>query len=397
MLDVFGFKITKCDLYVILWFLYNAQGLLNFTGTLFSQLLLGCIFIWSFCDFMLMIPVYQNRYFKGLKIYVFYLFILGVILIVKDDVIKYHDGYKNGVILPNWFYLKDWGMQWLSLFTFYRFSLNGSLNEERLKKYTFIFVGMALVSFIGYQKNYNIQYGMSSKSFGDITNNAGYEFLGLLPYLFLWKNKIVQYSLLAFLFIFILLSMKRGVIIIGFLVIFWLMYHNLKSAERKERLYLLCFTFLVIILGIYYTLDLYESNPYMQRRVLATQNNDSSDRDIIYSKMLNYLIDDADIYYKMFGGGACYTVKINGIQAHNDWLEILVCGGLMGFSLFVNYWCCFLKQLVYAKNYKVCYNIIGVCLFITFVQTFFSMSTITIPMSAIMTYSMFATENDMDY
>lgn len=70
MLDVFGFKITKCDLYVILWFLYNAQGLLNFTGTLFSQLLLGCIFLWSFCDFILMIPVYQNRYFKGLKVHI---------------------------------------------------------------------------------------------------------------------------------------------------------------------------------------------------------------------------------------------------------------------------------------------------------------------------------------
>lgn len=393
MLDVFGFKINKCDLYVILWFLYNAQGLLNFTGTLFSQLLLGCIFLWSFCDFMLMIPVYQNRYFKGLKIYVFYLFILGVILIVKDDIIKYSDGH----ILPNWFYLKYWGLQWLSLFTFYRFSLNGNLNEEKLKKYTFIFFGMALVLFMSYLKNYNIQHGMSSKSIGDITNNAGYEFLGLLPYLFLWKNKIVQYSLLAFLFVFILLSMKRGAIIIGSLVIFWLMFHNLKSAERKERLFLLCFTFIVILLGIFFTFNLYESNPYIQRRVLDTENNNSSGRDIIYSKMLNYLINDADIYYKMFGGGAYYTVRINGIEAHNDWLEILICGGLIGFSLFVNYWCCFLKQLVNAKQYKFSYNIIGVCLFITFVQTFFSMSTVTISMSAIMTYSMFIAENDMDY
>jgi hypothetical protein len=68
-----------------------------------------------------------------------------------------------------------------------------------------------------------------------------------------------------------------------------------------------------------------------------------------------------------------------GIIAHNDWLEIAYCLGLLGISVYVVYWVSLFKLWRIIKKDNSLKMIVGMFIIIFFMRTFFSMSYYMVP------------------
>ena len=76
----------------------------------------------------------------------------------------------------------------------------------------------------------------------EITNNAAYEFLNLIPLIyFFYKKNYFQYVLLGIICLFMIAGMKRGAMLIGGISILFFIYSNLKGSSYKKK---------IIIIGI---------------------------------------------------------------------------------------------------------------------------------------------------
>ena len=101
----------------------------------------------------------------------------------------------------------------------------------------------------------------------------------------------------------------------------------------------------------------------------------SSGRDTLYARLWNYYRQETTLGQFFFGNGAMSTVRLVGNYAHNDWLELLICQGLLGAGIYALYFMTlFMQFLSFRRKDSVCYNILGMLLLIMFVSSVFSMS-----------------------
>ncbi len=123
------------------------------------------------------------------------------------------------------------------------------------------------------------------------------------------------------------------------------------------------------------------TNSFFITRMEATMEGDSSARDEYYTFFLNYLGSLESIPKMLFGGGAYYTVVLLGNLAHNDWLEILICNGLVGAIIYLVYWVRYYKTIRLSRNTDLYLPLM--LLFISMAaKTLFSMSYASTPLYA---------------
>ena len=143
-------------------------------------------------------------------------------------------------------------------------------------------------------ENGKILFGLSAvKSVGssaeEITNNAGYLFLSLIPIWVLFRKKpLLQYAGLAFCMSFILMGMKRGAILIGGVVVLYLIWQIIKNARGKQRVIVILLTAVLAVAGVYFVIDMMTSSDYFLQRLEATKEGNSSGRDSLYSFFWTY-------------------------------------------------------------------------------------------------------------
>lgn len=210
---------------------------------------------------------------------------------------------------------------------------------------------------------------------GGFQDNSGYFFLAVLPIAsFFREKKWIQYFIIIFLTIMIVNSMKRGPIICALIVDFILLYDTFIDRKNKLRNFLLI---LSLFVGVYLVIeDFYIQNEYFASRIEDTIEGNTSNRDVIYSKIWNCFINQQNILSYVFGNGAYSCARYVGIHAHNDWLEILLSLGVLGFVLYVNYWIALYKLIV--KSVSIIDRYIWIALLTivicNFLKTLFSMS-----------------------
>lgn len=376
---------NRSDAYVMLWFLYISQGSFYASGGIVGKIVLFAIMLWSLKDFLHYLPQYLGPYFKGYKILVCYVLLLGIILLISGR--RYQ--YDSGDPLVNWYYLKYVFMNWFPIVTFYRLFETNSISLKRLRIYSFVFLIMALISYIGYQRYMFSVLLLRAGETAEITNNVGYQFVALFPFLYILKEKkLLQYAYFMFIMFFVISGMKRGAIVIGGILTIAFIYNEIKYTKGTKKFIAVALIAICLVAGLYFVMDFLSNSEYAQARLLATQEGNMSGRDDIYNSAWNYFLNEADTLYQLIGGGAYYSIKLFGIETHNDWLEHAVCGGILGLLIYLIYWRSFYHQ---AKNASHDYKlIISTCLFITIVQTFFSMSAMTTGMSAILAYAIFS-------
>ena len=363
-------KLNRCDWFIIAWVLYYFQGVLYPTGGAISTGLLGINLLVSiYCAIKIWQMPNHPPYIKGLNILVLMFSIYGFYFILMNPSTVYYR--MSEISMASYNYIKAIYLSILPIYAFYYFSLKGYLTAERLRWWAVVFCISCVVSYFIYMQR-ALERLLSSAE--EITNNAGYLFLSLIPTWVLFRKKpLLQYAGLAFCMAFILMGMKRGAILIGGVVVLYLIWQIIKNARGKQRVIVILLTAVLAVVGVYFVIDMMTSSDYFMQRLEATKEGNSSGRDSLYSFFWTYFTEKADAIQYLFGRGANGTLEIYYNYAHNDWLEIAVNQGLLGIIVYAVYWKQFYstwRQSTYIEA-KTIIAIIGI---IYFAKTLFSMS-----------------------
>lgn len=266
----------------------------------------------------------------------------------------------------------------LPIYSFYYFSRKGMLSSYWFMIMTILF---CLNAYALYYENQQRMLEMLVGESEDFTNNSGYIIVSLLPLMaFFNKRSIIQYVGLFFIMAATILCFKRGAILVGFLAIAYFIFKkvNVRSTSRRITTIALVAVMLVFLYRFFDSIFL--TNDYFYKRVMLTREGDSSGRDSIFDFFWNYFSSSENgVLGIVFGNGAAATVKLLGIEAHNDWMEFAIDFGLLGIILYLFYWFTIYKYYKFARK-NLSDTIVlamGMVLIINFARTFFSMSFIS--------------------
>ena len=371
-------KLNQCDVFVLLWGLYNLQGVLYSPG-IFNQCLVLVLILMGFYSLICYIKGCMHTPLLNCALCLVAMFcVYGIQNIM----------FGNGVpSMPASRYLKFSLISLLPIFFFFIQSQKGNLDFSRIIIYTFFLLAMAFGRFYLGEQN------ALADGIEETTNNAGYNFVKLLPLIyFLYKKPLLQYGTLAVIIAYVLMGMKRGAILIGCVCVLIFLFSGLKEKSDKRRFATLLLSIIIVIGTIYGVRYMLDSSAYFVSRVEATLEGDSSNRDILYSSIWNYFIQERNIFYFVFGHGADSTVRLTGTSAHQDWLEIAFNNGLLGLSIFLVFNIVFGVAAWKCRKYFPPYMFYSFCtlFFICFSATLFSMSITEMSISQTMLIGYFS-------
>lgn len=363
-------------LYILLWVIYSFQGILYPVASIISQAALLAVLLMSvFYTFKVLSQreIASNGYIRSLVVLLVMFTIYGIILMISDRNLVIQ---STGMHVNRSDYLKYIYVSLLPIMPFYYFTVNKCYDKKTLQKLVLLFVVVAIFQYFRIQREtLALVFERSGYEAGDITNNASYILLSLMPLLVLFRDKpILQYLLLTICMAFVISGFKRGAILIAVIACIIFIRDSLKYSNRKYRKYIYLLSIAFIIAGIYYWQYMLSSSDYFAARLEATREGDSSGRGDSYMFMLDYFWNSNGIFSMIFGNGAEYTLSINSANAHNDWLEILINQGIVGIIIYYSYFWNMFKQRNSRKNTFEVKMAINLILLIALFKSFFSMS-----------------------
>ena len=384
--------VVYCYAYTILWQLYQLQGVLEIGGL--AKLLLIFLVGYSLYKVIDVNLKYKLPLFlKGVNILLLMFSIYGLIYLIVGEVYIINAASGIGKLVKS-DYLKNIFCSLPVIYVYYDFAQKGVFRDgKNIMPLLLILLGCSIINFFAYYA-LAIKNAESRLIYVDgLTNNMGYKFVPLMALCLLAKKW--RFPIICVCMVFIVLSLKRGAMVVGvisFVAYFYMLYKN-SSGWRKKAV--MCFFATALIIGGYITYDFYKESEGLQRRFEKTMEGDSSGRDVLYSELIEYYPRQESTLAMIFGNGPDATVKIAGNYAHNDWIEILINQGILGiviFAMFYILWYRNLKQISHRapENVAVAF---GLLLLGSFVSSIFSMSytgfssSNCIPIGVALTYS----------
>ncbi len=375
--------INQCNLYIALWCLYLLQGTAYTSGSWISVTVLAIVIVMSFFH-VIKVSLIKKKpmYIKGLTVLLSLFVLYGAILIMTD-------GFRSSGMnsKPTIDYLKGFFISLLPIYSFYYYSIQGQLNRKVLLFWVPIFFIVAVLLYYRIQREALEAMIYYSEN---ITNNAGYLFLSLIPCLYIYKSKSIQILGIVICLLFVLYGMKRGAILLSVVAVAVFYFQNAKKLSPNRRL---LFSIGVVIIGVIllnYLQDSLFQNDYFNLRFEQTLEGNTSGRDEIYNTLIDSYWNDFNPIQQLIGIGAYGSLKTTGMFAHNDWIEILINQGLAGLIIFIYYWFCFFKTTRDNSISSQSRDLIFLVFIITFMRSFFSMSISdnTIFMSSILGFGL---------
>lgn len=261
------------------------------------------------------------------------------------------------------------------VYAFYYFGKKGILNGQWFR---IVFFAFLVVAFFQNQHTLNAAMDrLTDLTRDDVTNNAAYIWASLFPLLaFFNKKKVWMYSLLVLISVMILLTFKRGAMLIATFSFVFLFFSEWKvSKSSMGRIGLIIVVLVALVFLSNYVMRLFESNDYFNSRVMRTMEGDSSHRNTIFNDYFNFFLE-GNLFKITFGHGVLATLRILGLEAHNDWLEYGIDLGLVGLLIYFMYWRELVRLFKSSKFIAVPEIRFALGLFIIcyFLKTLFSMS-----------------------
>ena len=213
----------------------------------------------------------------------------------------------------------------------------------------------------------------------DAVLNTSYYVLIFLPVLLSFSRKKYTVITCALLIIGVFWSFKRGAILAMFFMFFMYFFVQKKVTKTKNSmLKFICIA--TVAISILFALDNYFGGIILER---FSKDNllDGSGRKNIYTTAFAYL-ETCDFATLLIGSGAGTTARILDASAHNEWIEFIMCYGLIGVFIYLMLFVALIKQLhnmIKAKNKNAIY--FGIFLAYLFIvgfygQIYFIQSTI---------------------
>lgn len=365
-------KISICTVYIIIWCLYVLQGYFGIRGILSQSLLMVNLGISIYYTIYAFRNYNIGSFLKVLSVFVAILTVYGVFLILGGEKSTMPPDYKP---IDSYTYLKSIYISLLPVFPFYVFTRKGLLTEKQFRHWIWVFLIVATVSFqYDYQDSLRkaILAGSNREEF---TNNAGYLFLSLLPYVVFFKGKpILQYGLTGYCLFFLFSGMKRGAIFIAFVIIILMILQMTKGYKGVKKIESILLSLILLWAGVSIIHHLQISSDYFNERLVGTVNGESSHRDVLYLTFYNHFVHNTSFLQFYFGSGALATLEIAGQYAHNDWLELAINQGLLGVVIYGIYWISAAKEWRLSDKSQTYSQALGLVLLAFFLKSWFSMS-----------------------
>ena len=363
--------INKASLYLFAWSLYYSQGLILPVGSVFGQILVALLLVVSLYYFFVANTRYKvPAYFYGLNVLLIMFFIYGLYLILAG-----YDSLDYSIHVNQSDYLKQILISLIPVYPFFVFSKENLIDEKFLAISFFLLFCLTVGNYYENQSKLLYMALLKGSKTEEFTNNVGYEFLALIPLsIFLYKKPMLQYLALGACVLFLILSMKRGAIVIGLLCLLWYVWNNVKKVSIKKKIGFLTLFFIICAIGYFFVELQMQNSVLFQKRIEDSLNGNSSGRDGLYSLLIGYFWNGTSPLQFIFGSGANATLKVASNYAHNDWLEIAVNQGVVGIIVFAFYWVMFVKEILsnsFAKQVKLALQLVVLT---SFLQTIFSMS-----------------------
>lgn len=301
--------------------IYFSQGALYATGSMLSQAAIFLILFISgiFSIKCLLLKYGYKRYYLLLILFLMINF-FGFLLSDFSDPL-YSAQFKNILIAL------------MPFFPFYYFAYKNRLTEKHLLRF---FLIMIIIAIIRYYSNINSTIAERISDNENVVSNTAYLFVGILPYIFLWKEKkYIGFTSLVVILYFVIQSSKRGALLTGLIGAITFLYYQLHTSPRRNRVKNYTTLAFGSSISAYVLYKFYISNEFLISRLENLQEGGSG-RDIIYSSLWNNWLDSASIINTLFGYGFMSTPKFNamGQLAHNDWLEVLTNYGIVGIVIY---------------------------------------------------------------
>lgn len=375
--------LNKSTAYIFAWGLYWTQGAILPVGSIITQLLVVVLLLISLYHVFVANTQYKLPvFFVGLNILLGMFTIYGVFLILSGEQAGPFSSFN---------YLKEIYISLLPIYAFYVFSKEKIFTKGMIIWIViFFFVVVTIMFFHDYQRQL-LEAMLRHSSAEEFTNNIGYYFLALIPAcVYLYKKPLLQYVALGYCVFFMIMGMKRGALLIGMICLIWLIWNNLKKAKMKMKLVIVALSMALCVLGYMFVQNQVENSIYFQKRFEDTIEGNSNGRDNLYIFFADYFWNSSSPLCFLFGSGASATIKIGPNFAHNDWLEIAINQGVVGIIIYLFYWICFAKTVVFGKYTDYVRLSLQLLFIICFMKTLFSMSygSMAIPATFILGYSL---------
>lgn len=359
-------------LYILLWFLYELQGLLWTEGNILSQIIiltLNGMAVYYFCMVNMKVPD-KPAYIYVLNALMIMFFFYGMVYVLEGD------HFYLGVTVNKPFnYLKGIMNSLLPIYVFYYFAWKGVLTKRYMQVLTSFFFIVIIISYWNEELESRSILAERGVDRDGVVNNMGYEFLCLFPVLvFFDKRPWLQYLGLICVMTFVVMGMKRGAILIGTLCMVWFLLEMFRMAKRYKKLLIVVVSAVVVVIMAYLVWHLLQTSTFFNQRLQATIEGNTSGRDFLFATFLNYFLYDTTFFQFLFGSGANATLEVSVNYAHNDWLELAVNQGVLGIVLYAIYWISFFQAWRSMSGDRLIGFAFGLVLLIYFVRTFFSFS-----------------------
>lgn len=382
-------KLNSSDLYIALWLLYYVFEYMKWPNVL--QLgILGILYAWSFnCAYLLHTKNKTTSLIKGFD------FLIAVLAFYYGFYYLQHGNNVNvgGYSLKVTNYIFQIFSSLLGFYAFYWFSRIGKLSIMTIKRWSVLFFGIAIWDFfIQQQKGIEMLLEYNNPNIDmEVVNNASYKILALLPLIGLYNKKIFQLTGLIVCIYFILISFKRGPMLILSVCLLYYYVKRLKSNKIWTVIALL----IIAYISLYWIQGLMSESEMFEYKLQKTLEGNSSGRDLLVEKMFNYYFNNLNPFTFFFGYGANATIHIAGKQAHSDWVEMFINMGLLGATIY-SYFCYqitkFWKKV--SNNTEACIPV-GLFCIIYLMTSVFSMAYDQIPFYEMLVFAYFAGVKDV--
>lgn len=357
---------NPCNIYFGLFTLYEMHGFLYAKTSLLNKLLVFYIlFIGLFHFIKILFYETKSNKLPFIKVFIFFTIFLscyGIFNIIN--------GSPSNLVTSE-VYLKNILISFLPLYSFFYYSKKGYINESWIK---YVFIILILLALIKYTQERFEVLSESSSFRENLTNNKGYMFLALMPFLIFWNNnRILQFIFLTFLCAYILMAMKRGAILLGSICMIYFIIQSFKKITYKQKITILLLLYITLYLLVGLFTEYFDNNSYFQNRLESTIQGDSSGRDDIYSSLLDYFFINANFFNLIIGFGPDATIAYYGHYAHQDWLELLINCGFAGIIIYIFFYVSAFKTVKLISNNKKIYVCFIMSILILLGKSMFSM------------------------
>lgn len=304
---------------LVLLVTYFSQGVLYSQGSLISQTVLTVLLLFSAFYFVKVVFVSKEKLNLFIKFWTALLLLISLGFILKGNFdTRYVNSFK--FVLLNL----------LPFYAFYHFAKEGVLKRQQL---IMVFLCLLpLVVFLFLARNVELKAMQDSDN---VVDNTVYLFMGLIPFVFLFRQRIVAVGALIVMWFFIVQGSKRAAVISGAMGILMFFYFQLKIGEKRHRIRNSVIAILMIFGIGYWGVNTFLENEYLKERIEYMMEGDSAGREDLNTIVFNTWYESESIIQNIFGHGYFTSFEVSPNASHNDWLELLSSFGIIGFFVYL--------------------------------------------------------------